>query len=43
MNLIDLKKKNFKIVTNWQECKKKSIFLFDGKNKTKFIYLINFD
>ena len=41
MDFIDLKKKNFKIVTNWQECNKKSIFLFDSKNKTKFINYIN--
>ena len=41
MNLIVLKKKNFKIVTNWQECNKKSIFLFDSKNKTKFINYVN--
>ena len=37
MNLNELKKKGFKIVTNWQECNKKSIFLFDSKNYTKFI------
>ena len=37
MNLTDLKKKDFKIVTNWQECNKNSIFLFDGKNQSKFI------
>ena len=41
MTLTDLKKKGFKIVTNWQECNKKSIFLFDSKNKTKFIKYIN--
>ena len=41
MNLTDLKKKDFKIVTNWQECNKKSIFLFDSKNQTKFIKYIN--
>ncbi len=41
MNLIALKKKNFKIVTNWQECNKKSIFLFDSKNKAKFINYVN--
>ena len=41
MNLIVLKKKNFKIVTNWQECNTKSIFLFDSRNKTKFIDYVN--
>ena len=41
MNLILLKKKNFKIVTNWQECNKKSIFLFDSNNKSKFTDYIN--
>ena len=41
MNLTDLKKKGFKIVTNWQECNKNSIFLFDGKNQSKFIKYIN--
>ena len=41
MKLIDLKKKNFKIVTNWQECNKKSIFLFDSKNNSKFINYLN--
>ncbi len=41
MNLTDLKKKGFKIVTNWQECKKNSIFLFDSKNQTKFIKYCN--
>ena len=35
MNLTDLKKKGFKIVTNWQECNKKSIFLFDSNNIIK--------
>ena len=37
MNLNELKKKGYKIVTNWQECHKKSIFLFDSLNTTKFI------
>ena len=41
MNLTDLKKKGFKIVTNWQECNKNTIFLFDSKNQTKFIKYIN--
>ena len=41
MNLTDLKKKGFKIVTNWQECNKNSIFLFDSKNQSKFIKYIN--
>ena len=35
MNLTDLKKKGFKIVTNWQDCNKNTIFLFDSKNQTK--------
>ena len=37
MNLNELKKKGYKIATNWQECHKKSIFLFDSLNTTKFI------
>ena len=37
MNLIELKGKGYKIVTNWQECNKKSIFLFNSNNNTKFI------
>ena len=37
MKLTDLKKKGFKIVTNWQECNKKSIFLFDNNDYPKFI------
>ena len=41
MNLIDLKKKDFKIVTNWQECNKKTIFLFDSKKNTNFITYTN--
>ena len=41
MNFIDLKKKNFKIVTNWQECNKKSIFLFNSKNNAKFYNYTN--
>ena len=41
MNLTDLKKKGFKIVTNWQECNKNAIFLFDSKNQSKFIKYIN--
>ena len=41
MNLTDLKKKGFKIVTNWQECNKNTIFLFDNKNQSKFIKYIN--
>ena len=28
MKLNKLKKQGYKIVTNWQECRKKSIFLF---------------
>ena len=41
MNLTYLKKKGFKIVTNWQECNKKSIFLFDSNNNSKFTNYIN--
>ena len=37
MNLYELKDKGYKIVTNWQECNKKSIFLFNSNNKSKFI------
>ena len=41
MNLADLKKKGYKIVTNWQECNEKSIFLFESENNTKFIEYTN--
>ena len=41
MNLTDLKKKGFKIVTNWQDCNKNTIFLFDSKNKSKFVNYTN--
>ena len=41
MNLNDLKKKDFKIVTNWQECNQKSIFLFHSDCNTKFKNYIN--
>ena len=41
MNLTDLKKKGFKIVTNWQECNKNTIFLFDSKNQIKFTKYVN--
>ena len=41
MNFTELKNKGFKIVTNWQECNKNSIFLFDSKNDTKFIEFTN--
>ncbi len=41
MNFTELKNKGFKIVTNWQECNKNSIFLFDSKNDTKFIKFTN--
>ena len=37
MNLDKLKDKGYKIVTNWQECNKKSIFLFNSNNNSKFI------
>ena len=37
MKLNKLKKQGYKIVTNWQECSKKSIFLFDNSNYIKFI------
>ena len=36
MNLYELKKKGFNIVTNWQECNKKSIFLINSSNFKKF-------
>ncbi len=36
MNLTELKDMGFKIVTNWQECNKKTIFLFNSTNSTKF-------
>ena len=37
MKLTDLKKKGFKIVINWQECNKKTIFVFDINDIPKFI------
>ncbi len=37
MNLRQLKECGFKIVTKWQECNKKTIFLFDNNNITKFV------
>ena len=37
MNLDELKDKGYKIVTNWQECNKKTIFLFNSSNNSKFI------
>ncbi len=37
MNLNELKKKGYNIATSWQECHRKSIFLFDSLNTTKFI------
>ena len=37
MNLDELKDKGYKIVTDWQECNKKSIFLFNSNNNSKFI------
>ena len=36
MKIDELKYKGFKIVTNWQDCNKKSIFLFNSNNYTKF-------
>ncbi len=37
MNLTELKKNGFKIVTNWQECYRKSIFIFNSNNFTSFV------
>ena len=37
MNLYELKDKGFKIVSNWQDCNKKSIFLFENDNYKKFV------
>ena len=37
MNLNELKKNGYKIVTDWQECYAKSIFLFNKNNYTSFI------
>ena len=31
-----MEKNGFKIVTNWQECNKKSIFLFNSTDNKKF-------
>ncbi len=36
MNLKELKEKDFNIVTNWQECNYKTIFLFKSVNYKKF-------
>ncbi len=36
MNFNELKKKGYEIVTNWQECNNKTIFLFNGLNTKKF-------
>ena len=41
MDLNQLKDKGFKIISNWQDCNKKSIFLFDNKNYKKFIIYKN--
>ncbi len=37
MTLEELKIRGYKIVTNWQECSQKSIFLINSKNYTKFL------
>ena len=37
MNLTELKDNNFKIVTNWQECNKNSIFLYQNSNFKNFL------
>ena len=42
MNLDELKKNGFKIVTNWQECNKKSIFLFNSTDNKKFSIYKNY-
>ena len=42
MKLEVLKEQGFKIANNWQECNKKSIFLFNNNNYTKFIKYKNF-
>ena len=36
MNLNTLKKKGYKIVTKWQECQKKSIFVINSNDYKKF-------
>ena len=36
MNIDELKDKGFKIVTNWQEIDKKSIFLLNSDDVKKF-------
>ena len=41
MNLVELKKRGFKIAPNWQECNKKSIFLYDNDNIIKLKNYIN--
>ncbi len=42
MNLDDLKKSGYKIITNWQECNKKSVFLFNNTNTIKFLNYTKF-
>ena len=37
MNFDELKKNGYKIVTNWQECNKKTIFIFNSNSSSKFL------
>ena len=41
MNFDELKKSGFKIVNNWQECNKKSIFILNTTNNKKFTKYTN--
>ncbi len=41
MNLNELKDSGFKIVSNWQECNKKSIFIYNSSDNKKFIKYVN--
>ena len=36
MDFVELKKNGYKIVTNWQECNKKTIFIFNSNSSSKF-------
>ncbi len=42
MNLNELKDSGFKIVSNWQDCNKKSIFIYNSNDIKKFIEYVNF-
>ena len=37
MDFVELKKNGYRIVTNWQDCNKKTIFIFHSNNSSKFL------